>query len=242
MTKGPLKKTAPFKSKPKTLGHGTAKPKTKGVAMTSKDDHSHKNAPTPPVKENPPQRHNPSPNIKDEPTGHAPRPQTPAQGSSSEHRDPVLGTVDPLKRETETLPVQAHPGPDRGEPVGHARHAETPEEVEKISAMEGFGASSDRKVPPPGSRHYVAGQPVDDEEWEKTEREANRLADAGREQRTEAEQRMKENTPGDPDYHPADPDKRDTPQAQGQDRDKRGPSDQPGQTNPRPGEDKDRRK
>ena len=90
--------------------------------------------------------------------------------------------------------------------------------------MEGFGDKSDRKVPPPGSRHYVAGQPVDDEEWEKTENEANRLAQAGREQRTEAEQRMKENTPGDPDYHPADPDKRDTPQAQGQDRDKRGPA------------------
>ena len=109
--------------------------------------------------------------------------------------------------------------------------------------MEGFGENSDRKVPPPGSRHYVAGQPVDDEEWEKTENEANRLAQAGREQRTEAEQRMKENTPGDPDYHPADPDKRDTPQAQGQDRDKRAPSDQPGQTNPKPrDQDHDRKK
>ena len=110
--------------------------------------------------------------------------------------------------------------------------------------MEGFGSeNSDRKVPPPGSRHYVAGQPVNDEEWEKTENEANRLAQAGREQRTEAEQRMKENTPGDPDYHPADPDKRDTPQAQGQDRDKRAPSDQPGQTNPKPrDQDHDRKK
>jgi hypothetical protein len=125
----------------------------------------------------------------------------------------VLGTVDPLKRETETLPVQAHPGPDRGEPVGHARHAETPEEVEKISAMEGFG-SDERKVPPPGSRHFVAGQPVDDEEWEKTENEANRLADAGRAQRTEAEKRLAANNPGDPDYHPVDPDHRD-PQAGG---------------------------
>ena len=156
---------------------------------------------------------------------------------SSEHRDPVLDTVEPLKRETETLPVEPHPGGERrGEPVGHARHAETREEVEKISAMEGFGASSDRKVPPPGSRHYVAGQPVDDEEWEKTEAEANRLAEAGRAQRTEAEQRMKENTPGDPDYHPADPDKRDTPQALGQDPDKRAPSERPGQTNPKPHE------
>ena len=120
----------------------------------------------------------------------------------------MLGTVDPLVRETETLPVEAHPGDEqgkRGEPVGHARHAETPEEVEKISAMEGFGTNSDRKVPPPGSRHYVAGQPVNDEEWEKTEREANRLAEAGRAQRTEAEKRMAENTPGDPDYHPAGP-------------------------------------
>ena len=172
--------------------------------------------PTPPVKDVPGQRHPPSPNIKDSTSPHAM-----PKGGSSEHRDPVLGTVDPLKRETETLPVEAHPG-ERGEPVGHARHAETPEEVEKIAAMEGFGSEkSDRKVPPPGSRHYVAGQPVDDEEWEKTENEANRLAQAGREQRTEAEQRIKENTPGDPDYHPADPDKRDTPQAQGKDRDKR---------------------
>jgi hypothetical protein len=126
----------------------------------------------------------------------------------------VLGDVEPLRRETETLPVAAHPGPDRDEPVGHARHAETPEEVEKISAMEGFGASSNRRVPPPGSPHYVAGQPVDDEEWEKTEREANRLAEKGREQRSEAEKRIAENNQGDPNYHPADPDHRD-PQAGG---------------------------
>ena len=129
---------------------------------------------------------------------------------------PMLGDVEPLEeRETETLPVQAHPGgDDRGDPVGHARHAETPEEVEKISAMEGFGASSNRRVPPPGSRHYIAGQPVDDEEWEKTEREANRLADAGKRQRDEAEKRIAENNRGDPNYHPADPDHRD-PQAGG---------------------------
>ena len=164
------------------------------------------------------------------------RAPSPVHGQSGENRDPVLGTVDPLVRETETLPVEAHPGDrgERGEPVGHARHAETPEEVEKLSAMEGFGASSDRKVPPPGSRHFVAGQPVNDEEWEKTENEANRLAEAGRAQRNEAEQRMAENTPGDPDYHPADPDKRDTDQALGHDPNKRGASDQPGQENPFP--------
>ena len=200
------------------------------------------NPPKPPVKDMPGQKHPP----QNPPTPSTPQGQRPTapQPGAQPHRDPVLGTTDPLKRETETLPVEAHPGADRGEPVGHARHAETPEEVEKIAAMEGFGSEkSDRKVPPPGSRHYVAGQPVDNEEWEKTEGEANRLAQAGREQRTEAEQRMKENTPGDPDYHPADPDKRDTPQAQGQDRDKRGASDQPGQTNPKPrDQDHDKRK
>jgi hypothetical protein len=121
---------------------------------------------------------------------------------TQEHRDPTLGTVNPLVRETETLPVKAHIGKERGDPVGHARHAETPEEVAKIEAMEMREAN--RRVPPPGSRHYVAGQPVNDEEYQRTEGEANRLADAGLRQRTEAEQRMKENTPGDPDYHPAD--------------------------------------
>jgi hypothetical protein len=202
------------------------------------------NPPKPPVKDIPGQKHPPQNPPKDAPPQQQQRDTRPAQGGSSEHRDPVLGTTEPLRRETETLPVEPHPGVDRGEAVGHARHAETPEEVEKISAMEGFGSDkSDRKVPPPGSRHYVAGQPVDDEEWEKTEGEANRLAQAGREQRTEAEQRMKENTPGDPDYHPADPDKRDTPQAQGQDRDKRGASDRPGETNPKPHDrDYDKRK
>ncbi len=166
-------------------------------------------------------------------------PQTPPnapQGArlpqrSGEHVDPVLGTVEPLVRQTETLPVAANTDP-RGEPVGHARHAETPEELEKIQAMEGFG--SDRKVAPPGSRHYVAGQPVNDEEYEKTEAEANRLAEAGRAQRNEAEKRMAENNPDDPDYHPADIDKRDTDQALGRDPNKRGASDQPGETNPFP--------
>jgi hypothetical protein len=196
------------------------------------------NPPKPPVKDMPGQKHPPQNPPTQQPPQQGQTPRSPQQGSSTAHRDPVLGTTEPLRRETETLPVEPHPDA-KGEPVGHARHAETPEEVEKIAAMEGFGDDkSDRKVPPPGSRHYVAGQPVDDEEWEKTENEANRLAQAGKEQRTEAEQRMKENTPGDPDYHPADPDKRDTPQAQGQDRDKRGASDQPGQTNPKPHESK----
>ena len=206
-------------------------------------DNKH-NTPTPPknpVKE-PPPAHPASPTAtrKDEPiraaTPQTPTPNQPAGSrtpGSGAHVDPVLGTTDPLVRQTETLPVAANTDP-RGDPVGHARHAETQEEVEKISAMEGFGASSDRKVPPPGSRHYVAGQPVSDEEWEKTENEANRLADAGRAQRNEAEKRMAENTPGDPDYHPADPDKRDTDQALGHDPNKRGASDQPGQTNPFP--------
>ena len=150
--------------------------------MASKDNHK---PPAPPVKGFPGQKHSPSPSASQpprppqqppgsppKPSDPAPRPGQPAH-SGSAPRDPVLGDVEPLRRETETLPVAAHPGPDRDEPVGHARHAETPEEVEKISAMEGFGASSNRRVPPPGSPHYVAGQPVDDEEWEKTEREAN---------------------------------------------------------------------
>ena len=113
--------------------------------------------------------------------------------------------VEPVVRRTETLPTDPHAGQavQRDEPVRMARHAETEEELEKIQDME------HSKIPPPGSRNYVAGQPVNEEEWERTEREANRLADAGRAQRTEAEQRMKENTPGDPDYHPVDPDHRD---------------------------------
>ena len=207
------------------------------------DKHNTPPPPKTPVKE-PPPKHPASPTAtrKDEPIHPGapnPPPNQPAGSRpAGAHVDPVLGTTDPLVRPTETLPVAANTDP-RGEPVGHARHAETPEEVEKISAMEGFGASSERKVPPPGSRHYVAGQPVNDEEWEKTEDEANRLAAAGKEQRTEAEQRLAENTPGDPDYHPADPDKRDTPQALGHDPNKRGASDQPGQTNPFPRGDTD---
>ena len=190
----------------------------------------HTPAPTP-AKDVPGQKHPPQNPPKDSP------PQQQGQQrprEAQQHQDP-MGSTQPLRRETETLPVEPHPEA-KGDPVGHARHAETPEEVEKIKYMEG---TSGQKVAPPGSRNYVAGQPVDDEEFDKTENEANRLAQAGREQRTEAEQRMKENTPGDPDYHPADPDKRDTPQALGQDKDKRGASDRPGETNPKP-HDKDR--
>ena len=198
--------------------HTPSAPTKQGAVKDTYPSKSPSHPPQNPPKDNPPQQGQ----------------QRPAAPKGDEHRDPVLGTVDPLVRETETLPVEAHPG-KKDEPVGHARHAETPEEVEKISAMEGFGSEkSDRKVPPPGSRHYVAGQPVNDEEWEKTEAEANRLAAAGRAQRNEAEKRMAENTPGDPDYHPADPDKRDTDQALGRDPNKRGASDQPGQTNPFP--------
>jgi hypothetical protein len=88
----------------------------------------------------------------------------------------------------------------KGEPIGHARHAETEEEAAKIRDRERAD------VPPPGSRNYVAGQPVNKEELEQTEDEAHRLAEKGRELRSEAEKRVAENTPGDPDYHPVDPD------------------------------------
>jgi hypothetical protein len=147
-----------------------------------------------------------SPSHSDEPTPKSPQP--PKATDPVPTHDPSV--VQPVVRPTETLPTDVRAGkPNQGEePVGLARHAETAEEVEKINIME------HSKIPPPGSRNYVAGQPVNEEEYERTEREANRLADAGRAQRTEEEQRMKENTPGDPDYHPADPDKRDTPQAQ----------------------------
>ncbi len=152
-----------------------------------------------PVKENPAQKAPPSSNLKDEP-------HKGASAQPSKASDPVPthdpSVVQPVVRPTETLPVQANRQVG-GEPVGHARHAETPEEVEKINIME------HSKIPPPGSRNYVAGQPVNEEEYDRTEEEANRLAEAGRRQRTEAEQRMRENTPGDPDYHPVDPDHRD---------------------------------
>jgi len=186
----------------------------------------------PPPRESPPQRRDPSPNIQD--TDHranAPAPHNAPHGADPRKAGVDPGAVPPLVRPTETLPTDPHAGkPQTGEPVGLARHAETEDEVERLDVME------HSKVPPPGSRNYVAGQPVNEEEYERTEAEANRLAEAGRAQRTEAEQLMKENTPGDPDYHPADPDHRDTPQAQGQDRDKRAPSEQPGHVNPKPGE------
>jgi hypothetical protein len=82
----------------------------------------------------------------------------------------------------------------KGEPVGHARHAETKEEAEAIKDVERA------EIPPPGSRNYVAGQPVTPEELARTEDEAARLAEAGRKQRTEAEQRQAENDPLDRDY------------------------------------------
>jgi hypothetical protein len=136
-------------------------------------------------------------NTKEEHSGH--------KGSS--HAPPARergarGTVpeegpQPLVR-TETLPVSARI--PKGEPVGHARHAETKEEAEKILDVERA------KIPPPGSRNYVAGQPVNEEEAAETEAEAARLAEAGRAQRTEAEKRIAENNPEDPDYHPVDPD------------------------------------
>lgn len=185
------------------------------------------------VKETETPKHAPSPNIQSanqrHPGSQGDKPSDDKSGTdktqhagTSANRDP-LGAEKPFRRETETLPVEAEgldgpKGDRRGDPVGHARHAETPEELEKIRYMEG----KDTKVPPPGSRNYVAGQPVDDEEYDKTEREAGNLAQAGRAQRTEAEKRMAEANPGDPDYHPADPDHRD-PQAGG----KRPTDDQP---------------
>jgi hypothetical protein len=146
-----------------------------------------------------------NPSHSDEPTPKGPDEHSRASDPVPTH-DPSI--VQPLVRQTETLPTAANPLRDREAPVGLARHAETPEEVEKINIME------HSKIPPPGSRHFVAGQPVNEEEYDRTEGEANRLAEAGRAQRTEAEARMAANTPGDPDYHPADPDKRDTPAAQ----------------------------
>ena len=178
--------------------------------MASKDHHAHD---APAVKENPPQKSNPSPNIVDTEKGdHDHEGKAPKAADNVQTRDP--STVEPLLRPTETLPVaptgrtlsfsgSEGKSLDKEDPVGFARHAESPEEVEKINVYE------HSKIPPPGSRHYVAGQPVNEEEYNKTEEEATRLASAGRAQRTEAEQRMKENTPGDPDYHPADPDHRD---------------------------------
>jgi hypothetical protein len=117
--------------------------------------------------------------------------------------DPLA--VPPVVRPTETLPVAAtQPG---GEPVGHARHAESEEELARIREIE------DADPPLPGSRNYVAGQPVNAEERDRTENEAHRLAAAGKAQREAAEELYRKTHPGE-DYVPADPDKRDTSQAQ----------------------------
>ena len=176
---------------------------------THKDDPKSHSGPAAHVKETTPPKNPPNPNMpKGDPAkGPQASAQTDARGGGAP-RDP-MGSTEPFRRETETLPVVPHPE-GKGEPVGHARHAESPEEVEKINYMEG----RDSKVPPIGSRNYVAGQPVDDEEYERTEAEANRLAAAGKEQRTEAEKRIADANLGDPNYHPADPDHRD-PQAGG---------------------------
>jgi len=164
-------------------------------------DNKHTPAPAPkhPVQESPVQKAPPSPNLKDEPHKGAAA-QPPKAGDPVPTHDPSV--VQPVVRATETLPVQANRQVG-GEPVGHARHAETPEEIEKLNVME------HSKIPPPGSRNYVAGQPVNEEEYDRTQEEASRLAEAGRAQRTEAERRMAEANPGDPDYHPVDPDHRD---------------------------------
>jgi hypothetical protein len=59
------------------------------------------------------------------------------------------------------------------------------------------------KIPLPGSRDYVAGQPVSEEEAAQTQAEADRLAQAGKAQRSEAEKRIAENDPSDPNYDPS---------------------------------------
>lgn len=181
----------------------------------------HKPPPTP-ARENPPQKHNPSPGASP-PAGAPAHPQqapgtsgtplrppgaTPSQprqpssqASGAPSRDPS-GQPQPAVRPTETLPVQAKSGVgdrQQGEPVRPARHAETPGELESLNYQE------HSKIPPPGSRNYVAGQPVNEEEYEETENEANRLAEAGKQQRDEAEERSAAMNPGDPNYHPVDP-------------------------------------
>jgi hypothetical protein len=107
--------------------------------------------------------------------------------------------VQPVVRPTETLPVEPRGLEDRKEAVKHARHAETPEELEKVEIYE------HSKIPPPGSRNYVAGQPVNEDEYNKTQEEAAKLAQAGAAQRREAEKRSMEMSPGGG-YHPVDPD------------------------------------
>jgi hypothetical protein len=126
------------------------------------------------------------------------------RGTSDEDprtRGVAEGEPEPVVR-TGTLPVEARS--PKGDPVGHARHAETPEETKKVLDMERA------IVPPPGSRNYVAGQPVNEEEYEQTQEEAARLAAKGRELRSDEEKQTAKNTPGDPDYDPDHPDHPDT--------------------------------
>lgn len=170
--------------------------------MTSKDDHAHKNVPAPPVRENPPQKAPPSPHLKD--TSDTKSDDKSKEGSSPPRTASAAPTSDPsvvqpVVRSTETLPVEPRGPDDRPEAVRHARHAEKPEEVEKLDVYE------HSKVPPPGSRNYVAGQPVSEEERDATEEEATRLAEAGEKERREAEKRSREMS-GDDSYHPVDPD------------------------------------
>lgn len=61
--------------------------------------------------------------------------------------------------------------------VGQARSAETKEQSE--AAMKEIG----EELPLPGSRNYVAGQPVDEEERDRTEAEATALGEAGKKAR-----------------------------------------------------------
>ena len=84
-------------------------------------------------------------------------------------------------------PVEPKPTGE-GEPVQPARHAESQEEAEKRQH------EKEGKVPPPGSRDYVAGQPVSEEERAETEGEADRLAKYGDAQHklTEDERKRRE--------------------------------------------------
>lgn len=124
-----------------------------------------------------------------------------AKGKKSAHDDDEHehvaehGTPEKAVVRSPTLPVEAKA--PAGEPVGHARHAETAEQAAKIQEME------HSKIPLPGSRDYVAGQPVSEEEAAQTQAEADRLAQAGKAQRSEAEKRIAENDPSDPNYDPS---------------------------------------
>jgi hypothetical protein len=117
-----------------------------------------------------------------------------ARGKKTTYEDDESEPAERAAVRTPTLPVGTKEPP--GQPVGHARHAETAEEVEKLLDMERA------KIPPPGSRNYVAGQPVNEEEFEQTQAEAERLAETGKAQRSEAEKRVAENNPFDPNYDP----------------------------------------